>query len=490
MKKLIAISVILVLLTAAAFAETSFSAAVIVKGTLLEGTTQDAYPKYLKDGDPGYTADWEPEWYETEYDNPNLIGGPYGASGDNYKGVRTGIEFKRLRIAATTSNDEGTFGGHIRFDGPNASGFGWWKPIDALRIQLGQNNDGDFGADGVTRYGFYTAAGADYGVTKESWAFSNSFYGGWGEAGLLLTITPMEALAINLGIPLDVSIKANKDWGSLAEYAYKKTNAQVAYTIDGLGKIAVTYVGGALHKDAEKEGTDAKAPEYNATTGEVTKPGVSAIPAKLEVNDPASVLAYFGLTAIENLGLDIGIGYRFGYTVTNIKPAPAVDTADDDVKVNGRLSVGLGAQYDAGQFGVKARVQGDLLGGAKVEAGGGSYEFKEPLVVTFDVLPSFAVSDAVKVFLSAGGVFTGAAERIQSGGGNSYTERLTSTLDWHVNPYLTYSAGPGTFFAGFRLEGIGKRSYEEEATGATKTTDIFSNSYMNWSVPIGIAINF
>jgi len=499
MKKLIAISVILVLLTAVAFAETSVSGAVIVKGTLAGGTTQETYPSYLKDGDAGYT-DWKPEWYDTEYENPNLVG---LYSGANYSGIKTGFEFKRLRLQLDTTNDEGTFGGRLRSDFGGFNGFVWWKPIEVLKVQLGE--DTDYGAvgsiDGGSGYGFYGAAN-DVGFTGGS--FGASFFGGWPGAGLSLFVTPIEALSITIGVPLGTGNGDN--WGALAEYTYKKTIAQVAYTIDGIGKVGITYVGGIGHKDAEKTTTtlvngnpfwktDPKAPDSTATS---TPAGISGIPAKGEINDPSKIYAAFILSAIENLGVDVGVGYGFGYTFTG-----DTDVKDDDYTVKGKLSVGLGAQYDAGAFGVKLRVEGNLLGGGtqdKITLSGGGQsveaklEVKDPLTVIVDVLPYYAVSDAVKIYLDAGMVFAGAAERTytatQAGYSGSQTERLVSTLDWHANPYITYSAGSGTFYAGIRLDGTGKRSSESESTGSPVYTYDFSNSYVSWAVPIGFTLSF
>jgi len=471
MKKLIAISVVFVLLAGAAFAETSIGGAVIVKGILAGGTTQDAYP-----------ASTAYEGFDIEDPTAYIPGDAY--SGNNYKGIKSGIDFKRFRLAATTSNDEGTFGGHIRIGDSNDldyssfSGYGWWKPINALRIQLGKNADGDFGADGVTRYNFYGDAG-DVGIPEHFWGFGNSFYGGFNpdNGGLLITISPIEALAINLGLPF--ASVYDGGWDQLTEYFLKKINAQVKYTIDGIGTIALTYEGGLGHAEPK----DAEAAKVPGTSGgDITEPGVSAIPGKDEINDPSKLYLYFGLSAIENLGIDVGVGFTLPVTETG----PDYDSAnkgDDDITHNAKLSVGLGAKFDSGSFGIKARVQGDLLGGTKEK----DFEHKAPLVIRFDVLPYYGVSDALKIFLSAGIVFTGAEEATWTGA-VAGTSTINSAFDWHVNPYLTFSAWPGTFYAGFRLEGNGARSAEYGST--TKTKVALSNSYVNWSVPIGMSVSF
>jgi len=468
MKKLIAISVILVLLTAVAFAETSWGGAVFVNATLAEGNTKP---------------------------------GPAGAD------ITTGLNLSRLRFDGSASNDEGTFGGYLRLQQGDFSGFGWWKPIDALKIQLGDNADGQWDPTNIVGYGFWEAAsGWGVGIIPEGGSYfgGTSFYGGIGK-GLLLSITPLEALAINIGIPL-----AN---GALVKDTYLSSDIQVSYNIDGIGTVYVTYDGGAGHKDWEgpKNGKDV---EYNTPgdpTSGVKTPGYATTPAKPESNDPGSVFLSFDLSAIENLGLNFGVGYKFGYknigagtvTGTGTDADPYVITANDnkadDWKENGALAIGLGVSYNiTDQFGLKVRVQAaDLLAGGSNEwdvAGvAASRERKDSINIGADLLPSFAVSDAFKIFLAAGMRFDTAAVTTAKAGSVTTTTTTNSSLDWYAQPYISYSAGPGTFYAGFRLAGTGERAGEVKSEGggsSTTTKSVTSLSSVAWSIPIGIAISF
>jgi len=52
-----------------------------------------------------------------------------------------------------------------------------------------------------------------------------------------------------------------------------------------------------------------------------------------------------------------------------------------------------------------------------------------------------------------------------------------STVGWHVQPYLAINEGPGTFYAGFRLDSTGAKN----AAG---------DKVVNWAIPLGIAFNF
>jgi len=521
MKKLIAISVILVLFTAAAFAETTFGATVYVTATLLQGTTLDAYPQATL-GQLLDQTDANSDGY------PDVLFAV--PSGKNYKGVFTGLDFKRLRIQADTTNDEGNFGGRIRFDGSSfdleeaskgsaadpgkvfsngLSGFVWWKPIDLLKVQLGKNTDGDFDVATITGWGFYNDAN-DWGISQSAFDDAHGFnalFGGWGEAGLVLVVSPIEALAINIGIPLS-GVKAGGDWSNLAKYVYLSSMAQVTFNIEGIGKVALTYQGGIGDTDWEA-GETGKSLKFNPVTFEVTDPAVSPIAEKKEIADPAKLYLSFDLTAIENLGAQLGVAYKFGYvtegngTWTNIgvDPSNPVDLVTPDTSKandwtqNGELSIGLGATYDMGAFGLKARVQANLLGGGDNEYTVGTttttVEHNAPFAIGVDLLPYFALSDSFKVYLGLGLGFTGADERTSKAGATTTTTTLNSTVDWNVNPYLTYSVGPATFYAGFKLKGTGERSGEQTVTGSPITQKgVIAKSYIDWSVPIGFALSF
>jgi len=371
MKKLIAISVVFALVAGVAFA-VDVSGEVFAKVTPLQSTTQ---------------------------------------SGDT---VQASGEMKRVRVEVSGQDDEGVFGGYVRIDkSPWWAGVGsetgiltgnvWWKPIDQFKFLIGGNGkDGFFGADGITRWGFYQVAADGAGVPQENWRFSNSFYGGFDPLySTVLTITPVDAVEVNLGIPFF-------DGGETAD-VFKKTNFQFAYTIDGTGKLAVTYAGDLM-----------------------------------EGAQQPKVYGYFNLSAIENLGVDIGVGFKF--------------PNEDDT--SNPISAGVGVAYGAGDFGVKGRVQG-TFGGEKTD----------PLEIDFDVLPYYAISDTLTFFFDAGVYFA------QPDSGDS-------TMGWHINPYITVKSSwwAPNFYAGIRIAD----AYANGDAYKVKGVD----DVINWSVPIGIAVHF
>jgi len=332
-----------------------------------------------------------------------VIGKLVPLKGDSVDGSTVNVEgpFRRVRFQAEGQNDDGNFGGWLRFESGwdgnggtsggtvQAWGLAWWKPLDILKVQFGANPDGHFGIDGVTRWAFYQVGG-DVDVAHEGWAFGESFYAGDGRPGAFLTLTPIEQLAINVSIPL------TDGWGGEAKTVYRKLNAQVVYDIASIGKVGLTYAGD-VNEDA----------------------------------DSASKLwAYFGLSAIENLGIDLGIGYYI----------PVKDDATDTTWKK-PVALGLGINFNSGALGIKARVQGQFGGSTKIA----SVTIKDNTTVTADLLPSFAINDKVSALLDTGLVFDKA-------------EGSDAQVGWHIMPYVSVKANAWApnLYAGFRFESEGK----------------------------------
>jgi len=443
MKKLIAISVVFALVAGAAFAA-DVGAVVFGNVEIAKGSTQ-------KD-----------------------------ANGDSPK-PGTGYSEARVRLEASGENDDGTFGGYVRFQtgsqggDVSAWGNGWWKPIEQVRFLIGSNGgDNFFGLEGVTGWGFYGVA-CDVsiisngnvwggGYTDNGLRFRDAFYGGW-DNGALLTITPNEALEINIGIP----------YGGELRDVYPQSTVQIAYKAEGLGTFGVTYEGGVGHRDA-KPGNALVIGKYeedgpwviDQNTGTLKQeyrkddPIVQTFGAEKEVNDPMKFYVFAGITAIENLEIDFGLGYTLAYTT------------EAKTKVQAPMAIGLGAGYNAGEFGVKARTVVSLMGSSQDD---GEDAVKEPMKLLFDVLPYYAVNDNLNVLFSIGVGYQAKQDKKD----DDYAK-----IGFHVEPYIELKGGSTwhpNFYAGIRLETTGKKYKEglESKEGST---------YMNWSIPLGIAFAF
>jgi hypothetical protein len=401
-----------------------------------------------------------------------VIAGVNALKGDSADGskVTAGNAQSRGRVWASGQNDEGNFGAWARFETywhggtPGLSGYAWWKPHDIFKLQFGTDPDGEWSQDGVTRWGFYQVA-SDANVAIENWKFGASFYEGFGAIGAYLTLTPLDPLEIHIGIPIVSASGEAKD-------VYQKLHGQVAYNLGGIGKVALSYVGNlnnggsisAVNAAGEAATAPASGKIADVAAGTVLKNDLSGNGSKL--------FAYFGLTAIENLSIDLGVGYTLPVTwekvAVNFKDGKSitVDLKEDlgmkakDIPVySAPIGVGLGVKFDAGALGIKARVQGEFAEQLKV---GGS-TIKGDMKLTADLMPYFAVTDSVTAHLS-----TGLAMSKPDGGGDS-------TVAWHIEPYVTVKASwwAPNFYAGFR--------FDSDGTGS---------KVVNWSVPIGLVVEF
>jgi opacity protein-like surface antigen len=465
MKKLIVLSVIFALVAVGVFAA-DVSVEVHGSANLISGSTGNTANSYDEYGQQKVDKDGN-----LEFTTPD---------------ARASFGIGRVRIGVSGGTEDGTLGGWGRLDfsgSASGAGFVWWKPVDMFKLQIGQNPDGEFGLDGIARWGFYQLAGEVVVSPNNAWGgsytglganFGDAFFGGYGGAGLILNITPAEALAINIGIPLD----------GLAEEAYQKFTAQVAYDIEGVGKAGLTFasnlgfVGGKLPLYGYDE-EDEKV--------QLVRPA-----AKPSFN-PSQLYAYFNLSSVENLGIDLGIGYKLPLSGVTVVSGTGTNTETTTVSQNYPLAVGLGVSFSSGSFGVKTRILGEFLGSQPqteiVNAAGTtkSEELSSGYSILFDVLPYFAINDNFTFYFSAGIGVIGGAEYMD--GKDKVAE--DAIVAWHVEPYIsiTPSYWSGTFFAGIRLEssiyrdcaGLPDKSDPEKFLGA---------QYINWSIPIGITVSF
>ena len=361
-----------------------------------------------------------------------LENGHLNSDGD--KALGGSADLGRIRINGAAENDDGTFGGWLRFDSFNtnvtqgtltgnswegnllkyidAFGLVWWKPIQQVKLTIGGNPDGFYEKAGVTTWMFYQMI-SDTGVVNpgNAWGggygamhFRDAFYGGFGGNALMLDIKPINILGINVILPyFDLGAQDNTIVDIL-----KAVTAQVDLNLD-FGNIAVTYRG---------DNSD---------------------------NTNGKLFAYFSLSAIDNLGIDVGASFTL--------PGEAPGRAP--------INIGLGFKFGADAFGIKARVAAGLAGTADDDG-----NIKLPTTVLADLLPYYALSDSLRIFASLG-----LAMEIPDGDADS-------VIGFHVNPYVEIGNewGP-TFYVGFRLWSDGSKDAEDKLN-------------INWKLPIAIGFSF
>ena len=353
-----------------------------------------------------------------------------GDSKDGSK-VQADGAMSRFRIEASGQNEEGTFGAYGRFTTSsyggeiNAYGLAWWQPHEIFKLTIGSNGDGLYDhLQGTSVWNFYQMAN-EVGITVQDYSnfgFRGAFFGGGGN-GAYLELKPLETLQIVAFIPFME--------GGDAVNIYKQFIGQVTYNLSGIGTIGLTY-----------RGSTNEQMKYNEW---------GPLNSKL--------YGYFGLSAIENLSVDLGVGYMI--PVTN---EVEVGTKKVDETYSGPVAVGVAVNFTKGDLGIKARAQGQL--GEKWVRGGSTT--KGIMRFSADLLPSFAVTDTVTAYLDTGLAMTKAPEVTGS-------TTPDAVVGWHIMPYVSVKASwwAPNFFAGVRFWGDG---------GDDKIT--------NWSIPLGITFSF
>ena len=380
-----------------------------------------------------------------------------GEKGDDE--IKAAVGRHTARITASGQNDEGTFGGQVFvfaelgeeyynqwWWGNDAFAFVWWKPIDLVKLQLGHNPWGDIDCKQIVDWGFHASDAPDvgmhnpYGTGDNSLGQDTGFYGGFGAFGSLLSLYPVEGLAINFAVPF---------FDGVGREVYKKFHAQLTYDISGIGKAAISYT----HDDNVLDITN-------------------------KIFTHSNLYASFFLTAIDNMELNIGLAFPFPVSETT-------GEGDFEIKTTWSepLAVGLGFSFNATDaLNIKARLATTFAGNATtVPKKGDTVKVNAPFQLGFNILPSYNL-DIVKIFFKAGIMYTGESEDINNEG---KVEKVkdSSAFGWHINPYVTKSMGAGTFYAGLVIESDGIK-------GSAKDSDNKDKSAVKWSIPLAIVFGF
>jgi len=315
----------------------------------------------------------------------NAFGGTFNPNAFDQVG---GDEHGRVRIEGSAEVDN--FGGWFRLQGAftivdetdptaepveverlgntsvNAYGHIWYKPIDQLAFYITKNPDGHWGLDGNALWGFHGIAGDVFKTTdaasldKFSYSgslssaggalavrpgFNSAFYGGFSD-GAFVSITPIEILTINLGLPVFDEAKT----GNMLLSA----TLQVVLNLGEKGTIGLTYAGDLNKKDVW--------------------------------DDASSLYLYFN-TTIGKTVFDFGFGTKF---------AEKTDTRT----INYPISLGAAAIFDLEKMDLKARLLMSALGSTQFS--GDRKDENEPLEILAEIVPSFALTEKITAYLKGG----------------------------------------------------------------------------------------
>ena len=420
MKKLIAISVMCALVTWAAFAETTLGGQIFVGGALLRGdNVTKSQPQ---------TIGLQDDWYNT---------------------------------ALKVSFSEGTAGGRLRILGHNtASGddifdewFGYWRPIPQLRIQVGVNKDGDWGTAQISGWGFTgenknngdgspgnQGAMAEYNGYQEGRNHSRTtgWYGGISVPSLNFSIYAIEGLTINIAFP----------WSTQnAGFTLSRFEAQLQYRFTDIGTASLSYQSNTGYLKAD--------PDSWYVSEQTNMP---------------KIYASFYLTAIENMGLDLGVAYRF-----------PLHNERTEADTNYPIEIGLGFRYQVSpdfQF----KLRGSVSTGASTKAKDAD-AIEDITDISFSILPNYKIG-TVTVFFYAG-MGLKIKPDYEEGESGQYGINESGTIAaWFVNPYVFIPAGGLRFKVGVQVWSDGNMYMKADGSGDRDPAKI------GWSIPVGFYAYF
>ena len=310
MKKLIAISVVFVLLASAAFAADVYFGAwgrgvfVPVKA-FVDGNDADGNATYM-----GTEVQWA--------DVPNFS--LYFAIGGDNIGFVSNWDFAASDIGG---------------QGRDGTLFTWWKPLDQFQLDIGWSRwDALRGPDIMESFSSYATAG-DY----PDFIFNRFATADWWTSrtpGAILRITPIENLFIGAAITTGPGGPITPWSGTLPKYSDKELNDKKLENVPAgeTNNLSVVLRDSQYAFGYNIEGIGLVRAGYFGTSSTFSQLAQLA----------------FKLTAVEGLFLDLGFGYTLDKGVA------------DDKKNN--MQIGLVANYIADAFGVIFGFQG-VLGGDK-----------------------------------------------------------------------------------------------------------------------------
>jgi len=366
MKKLIVVSVIFALVAGAAFAETTVGGQLQMGMIFMEGNNVT--------------------------DDDVKMGGSYTGDG----------VYHEAKLSAVFGDGRG--GGRLVWRTEKKDAWGWlqWRPNQFLRVKMGHDRDGEWGAAQITGWGFTgeaknaVAAVNDWGghFAMGGVLRANAFFGGIGDGentSVELSFYPIDGLSASLFL---TNVTDNLE---ISDHL-SKAKLHVVYAIEDIGTVRFTAAGkGALATVKDEE------------TGD----------KDLRKGDIADLfLSFYSKSIVQGLAFDVGFKFNLPHM---------------DADSQGATNIGLGLAYDAGSFNVKVRT--GVQFGAKDAAG------KEaPAEWGIGILPNYRINPNLIVFFHAGfrQVLT--------------DEEGAQKWGWFINPYIWVRAAEGLrFWTGIQI---------------------------------------
>lgn len=308
-----------------------------------------------------------------------VLAAPVASNGDDTVVAMTnswgyGARTARLNVNAVSEDGNAGFAMGIYNDASMSISAGdeaqmWVKPVEQVKVSVGKYDNNTLRGD--LCYGSW-----NWLRCKENTVGEGLIMSGNGDTGLMVEVTPIDALYIQALVPIAPN-GSDGDAAQLAEDAYKKARGGFAYTIDGIGKLKAQYIGKGDDKTVEAEfdltavdglyvcaGVVANIWDNAVADSETTK---IAVGASYQINDALKVSAsgvyqmYDDVDASINVGA--GVDYALADGLSAVADVRALIPTEDDVDPTVSFMVGLQKNVSSNGY-IGVAFQGVTNGGA------------------------------------------------------------------------------------------------------------------------------
>jgi hypothetical protein len=386
--------------------------------------------------------------------------------------------FVRLDVAGNFEDKIG-FRAHLDFfRGGGASVFDvgdflglWWQPLQQLKFDVGRFNEDILrGKVGDDDWHAYTVGmkGKDAIFTRFK-----------GDAGVLVSIKPIEGLFIGVHVPdfspllggtpnytsgaPDLNGGTGTGDSNRALRVYERTQVAVGYEIGGIGLVRAQFVG------ANGSGTDFIA---------VAPPAPSTPPF---FGNAPRIEAAFAYTGMENLVVDFGLKFwiPIGDTVTDTWVE-----ADHEYTMTGAkgtfwngMQIALGAGYTMGAIGINARIDVGLLKNYKYDNSGLEVNIDYPFWLNFHLWPSYDLGFAT-IGLDFGLGVNGDTNGEAKANGNSvWKDELKGGIDVGFGLWIQKDIGNGSIRGGVAYKVATENPENVKQNGILSIPVLFSYAF-------------
>jgi len=427
-------------------------------------------------------------------------------------------------------------------------GWAWWRPRPSMRVMIGSQSWGHFGeaasivgwgfnANGSedSLVGFGTAGGNHYGTgfmrgrngVLESGTGgyagaripglgggdrlhrTTGFYGGFTNPGLSWEFRPMALpeLQVIVAIPIgtypatpQTNFLQDESW--LA--AMLRTHISIRYTIADVGTAFFSVVGGAGYWGNRNSAGPTQPISHPAWNTHIDHGALNqgfssgALSGFNFTNSPKLYLSFLSAHGfVPNLQFNVGVAYTVPFSIPGDSTTSFAANPNPGflpgTTYHFPVEFGLGLQYTAGDFVIRARFAQTAFGFTDRPHYAGSSDtrrLRHPPMTGFSISPVYNLG-MLRLQMNAGVHILwehfnsrDPANNFRRVGGNYESSGWSGAFGWHATPYVAMPIANAWLFAGFHAESNGVRWTREPNPSTASRRD--NTPDIHWRIPVGM----